>query len=106
MEEDISINPVPNFESSINFKENKGTPLRPFLKHHNSMIQRKPYARFSTYREKNNTFPLKEEIKNYQTKNMSKKFQKTRTLTTKPAFRFSDANSRHQVDNIVEIDYL
>ena len=55
--ERTSINRVPTFDSTFNFQENKGKPLRPYRKDPFITIQPQPYRKISSVREDNpNTY--------------------------------------------------
>ena len=44
------VNRIPTFESTINFSENKGTPIRPFKTWNDVSIQPQAYTKFKTER--------------------------------------------------------
>ena len=47
MDETPIVNVVPSFESSFNFSENKGTPVRPFRKKHYRTAAARGYTKIS-----------------------------------------------------------
>jgi hypothetical protein len=64
-DENSIVNSIPQFDSSINFTENKGLPLRLLGKDDHTFIQPKPYKRFSTDR-----INIKNVALNIKTKNL------------------------------------
>lgn len=64
LDENSTVNIIPQFDSPINFEENKGLPLGPLTKNIHKTVEPKPYNRFSTHREENKNITLNLKTKN------------------------------------------
>lgn len=64
LDENSSVNLIPQFDSSINFQENKGSPLGPLTDDLHKTVQPRPYKRFHTHREESKIITLNLKTKN------------------------------------------